>query len=153
MSQSQLTQFFGAVRGGRGAAAVCSPRNNTAASDDVARSDDDAPMVSSRHIKSAHAGFARSDGRVLVTAKRSRYEGEASECSDVEDGSSASDSFVVSDHFSDVDGSSPEAQESLRTICQCLRNRKQFLHCPQCLRLVRVILRFLSDVVENMPDY
>lgn len=146
MPQSQLTQYYGAVRGGHHPGAVLSSNCTVA-------SDDDAPMVVNLHIKTAPAGFSRStDGRVVVT-KRSRYEGEASECSELADDSSASDSFVVSDHASDVNGSSsPEAQDSLREICQCLRNRKQFIHCPQCLRLVRIILRFLADVVENMPD-
>lgn len=147
MPQSQLTQYYGAVRGGHLPGAVLSS-NCTAASDD------DAPMVINPHIKTASAGFFRSsDGRVLVTAKRSRYEGEAEECSEDDEHSSALDSFIVSDHASDInESSSPEAQASLREICACLRNRRQFLHCPQCLRLVRVVLHFLSDIVECMPD-
>lgn len=92
MPQSRLTQFFGAVRDGLGdAPAVCPGYHDGS-------SDDDVPMVIERRATGASAGFARSsDGRVLVTAKRSRYEDEAEECSDVEFVSSESDSFVVDD--------------------------------------------------------
>lgn len=149
MPQSQLTQFFGAVHDGPGKASAVSSR------DQYDLSDDDAPMVIKRRATPASAVFAHSsDGRVLITAKRSRFEGEAEECSDVEYVSSGSDSFVVSDHASPISGrsSSPDVQEALREICMSLRNRRQFVHCAQCLRLVRGILCFLSDIVECMPN-
>ena len=142
MPQSQLSDFFGAVRNGSAHSSACLPRNAVApkastAPGSVVVSDDDAPMVVARG-----------------TAKRSRlYEGEAEECSDDDEVGSSSDSFVVSDHVSESQlTGSPDVQVSLREICGCLRNRRQFVSCPQCLRLVRVILRFLSDVVECMPD-
>ena len=140
MAQSKIDHFFGQSRGNANTKGVGIGGG--------APSDDDAPMIP--------PGFriiAASDILAHRSAKRSKFEGEAEECSDDDDASSASDSFVVSDHASDVTGSSsPEAQDSLREICACLRNRKKFLHCPQCLRLVRVILRFLADIVDNMPD-
>jgi hypothetical protein len=144
MPQSQLSDFFGAVRNGSVLSSACFPRHAIApkasrAPGSVVVSDDDAPMVVARG-----------------TAKRSRlsqYEGEAEECSDDDEVGSSSDSFVVSDHVSESQlTGSPDVQVSLREICGSLRNRRQFVSCPQCLRLVRVILRFLSDVVECMPD-
>jgi hypothetical protein len=149
MPQSHLTQFFSATRDGSGTVSAISSH------DLKVSSDDDAPMVINRRAPSASAGFTRrSDGRVLVIAKRSRYEGEAEESSGDEFVGSDSDSFVVSDHVSCASGrsSSHDVQQSLRDICESLRNRRQFLQCAQCVRLVRGILSFLSDIVDCMPN-
>jgi len=146
MPQTQLNQFFGAVREGLGdASAVCSRDHDDS-------SDDDAPMVIERRATGASAGFSRSsDGRVLVTAKRSRYEGEAEECSYVEFVSSESDSFVVDDHSSGSSISSSDdvpALQQLHDICASLRNRRNCVQCPQCLRLMRAIADFLTVLNE-----
>ena len=88
MAQSKIDHFFGQSRGNAITKGIGVGGS--------APSDDDEPMIP--------PGFritAASDIHAQRSAKRSKFEGEAEECSECDDGSSASDSFVVSDHVSE----------------------------------------------------
>lgn len=140
MAQSKIDHFFGPSRGNTNTKGVGVGGG--------AHSDDDEPMIPS--------GFritAASDIHAQRSAKRSKFEGEAEECSECEYGSSASDSFVVSDHVSECSshGSSEDVQRQLSEICSSLRHRRQWMRCTQCLRLVRAILVFLAQIQETVP--
>jgi hypothetical protein len=142
MQQSTIDRFFGQSRG-------CGISQGGSGGGDMP-SDDDAPMIPK--------GFrvtSASDSRVYRTAKRSKFEEEAEECSDDDDASnSASDSFVVTDHDSECSSHarSPNVQHALHEICSSLRNRRRYVHCPQCQRLVRAVLQFLAAVQESMAS-
>jgi hypothetical protein len=140
MQQSKIDRFYAPSR--------CGGIRTGGSGGDGVPSDDDAPM-----IPKGFCVTSASDSRVYHSAKRSKFEDEAEECSDVDDAStSASDSFVVSDHDSECSSNarSPNAQHELHEICSSLRNRRRFVHCPQCLRLVRAVLQFVAAVQESM---
>ncbi len=140
MAQSKIDHFFGQSRGNAITKGIGVGGS--------APSDDDEPMIP--------PGFritAASDIHAQRSAKRSKFEGEAEECSECDDGSSDSDSFVVSDHVSECSshGSYEDVQRQLSEICSSLRHRRQWVRCTQCLRLVRAILVFLAQIQKTVP--
>ena len=117
--------------------------------DEFALSDDDALLVpkkfkvvaaSDSHVHHVHSAGAQSQD-------------DDDDRSDDEDDSSAGDSFVVPDHNSDVSevSSSPDVHSALRDICLCLRKRRQSAQCPQCLRIMRSILKFVFSLLKDVP--
>jgi hypothetical protein len=100
------------------------------------------------------------DGAAVVVAPSSecnvcqsrqlyRLEGEAEEScdEDVEEESGSDDSFVVPDHCSGSSmSSSDDMPAQLHDICASLRNRRNCVQCPQCLRLMRAIANFLKEI-------
>jgi hypothetical protein len=105
-------------------------------------SDDDAPIVPRYRV------VAASDSRAL----RSLFAGDAEEASGAEDSEcSGDDSFIVSDHDSVGMASSVTDNEvdtaaalHLQNVLDSLRHRRQFITCPQCLRLSEVVLSFIT---------
>ena len=112
--------------------------------DEFALSDDDAPLVPKKFVV-----VAASDSRVhLVNAAGAQSQDDDDDRSDDDNDSSDADSFVVPDHDSDVSevSSSPDMHSALRDICLCLRKRGQTVQCPQCMRIMRTILKFVSSL-------
>ena len=126
-------------------------------------SDDDAPLVPRRRLQrdvietnaTQPRQRARDDAAVIVggssDSPQRRFEGEAEECSDhdEDDDDPSDDSFVVPDHASDSGSSSSDdvpLRSRLRSVCASLRNRRKCAQCPQCLRLMRVISAFMSEI-------
>ena len=91
-----------------------------------------------------------SECNVCQNKKLYRLEGEAEEsCGEDEEESGSDDSFVVPDHCSGSSMSSCDdvpALEQLHDICARLRNRRNCVQCPQCLRLMRAIADFLTAI-------
>ena len=130
--------------------------------------DDDAPLVPRSRLQHAVTETdvmqprqrARVDAAVDVLnvidgcrsgSPRRRFEGEAEECSDhdEDDDDCSDDSFVVPDHSSESGSSSSDSapvRSRLRSVCASLRNRRKCVRCPQCLRLMRAISAFMSEI-------
>ncbi len=108
------------------------------------------PVFEAAHVT------ARDGAAIIVTPtsrKRQlhRYEEEAEECSDIDDDDEdgSDDSFVVSDHASGSSCASCNdlpAMDEWNALCASMRNRRQFVQCPQCLRLIRAIADFMSAI-------
>jgi hypothetical protein len=140
----------------------------------VSSSDDDAPLVS-QHVAATGPAkkkrrLAARDGAAVVLPSRDNdsdaaggqrctFEGEAEESSalDDDDDLDSDDSFVVPDHRSCSSAPSDDAQlgAQLRSVCASLRNRRQWVQCAHCWRLVRaltVIVKEIHAVLRSDDD-
>jgi hypothetical protein len=136
-------------------------------------SDEDVPMVSrisragaaSGHFPKTHHQQAVSgavvnvvcqdDDGVSAGSKRGRFEAEAEESSalDDDDDQDSDDSFVVPDHSSECRSASSDrvpVAVQLRALCVKLRNRRHCVQCAQCLRFMRAISVFVTEITTAM---